>query len=272
MGEQASIERAGDLPLTVGRMREQLAALGVGPGMVLLVHSSLSRLGWVAGGPQAVIIALQELVGPGGTLVMPTHSTHLTDPAEWRNPPVPAHWWPVIRAETPAYDPDLTPTRQMGAIAETFRKGPGVLRSAHPHVSFAAWGARAAYITAGHTVEANMGEGSPLAHIYDLGGHVLLLGVGHANNTSLHLAEYRARFASKRQIRVGAPVLVDGERRWVSFEDLDWNDDDFAQIGADFARDTGLQRSGPVGQATALLMPQRELVDYGVAWMEKNRH
>ncbi|MBX0326460.1 AAC(3) family N-acetyltransferase [Oscillochloris sp. ZM17-4] len=271
MGERASIDRAGELPVTAARMREDLTALGVAAGMTLLVHTALSRLGWVAGGPQAVIMALQELLGPAGTLVMPAHSSHLSDPAAWRHPPVPEPWWPIIRDETPAYDPDLTPTRQMGAVAETFRKGRGVLRSAHPQASFAAWGAEAARVTSGHTLEVGLGEGSPLAHIYALGGHVLLLGVGHGNNTSLHLAEYRAGYPGKRMIRAGAPMLVGGERRWVEFDDIDWSDEDFPAIGADFARETGLERSGGVGQATALLMPQHPLIDYAVGWMERNR-
>jgi len=61
-------------PITVDSLKEDLTELGVTPGMVLLVHSSLSSLGFVSGGPVAVILALEEVLGPKGTLIMPTHS------------------------------------------------------------------------------------------------------------------------------------------------------------------------------------------------------
>jgi aminoglycoside 3-N-acetyltransferase len=271
MGERKSIERAGERPATIDSLRSELLALGLEPGMTVLVHSSLSALGWVSGGPVAVILALEMVLGDEGTLVMPTHSTDLSDPAHWQNPPVPQTWWEVIRETMPAYDPDLTHTRGMGRIPETFRKQRGVIRSSHPLDSFAARGPAANFICADHSLDYSLGEGSPLARLYESKGWVLLLGVGHENNTSLHLAEYRAEFASKKVVINGAPILVEGNRQWVKIQDIDLNSDDFATIGADYETETGQVVRGRVAQGEALLMPQKTLVDYGVQWMEKNR-
>ena len=258
---------------TVESLQMDFKALGIETGMVLLVHSSLSAMGWVCGGAVAVVLALQEVLGKTGTLVMPTHSTDLSDPSQWENPPVPESWWQTIRDTMPAYDPDLTPTRSMGKIAETFRKQKGVLRSAHPQSSFCASGPQASYVIDNHSLAFGMGENSPLARIYDLGGFVLLLGVGHSSNTSIHLAEYRADFPSKRVVQEGAPISQAGLRTWTSFEDIDVDDSDFDRVGVDFLHsDAGtVARRGKVGIAECQLMPQRNIVNFAVDWLAENR-
>ena len=204
---------------------------------------------------------------------MPTHSTDLSEPSQWENPPVPESWWQTIRKTMPAYDPDLTPTRSMGKIAETFRKQKGVLRSGHPQHSFSAYGPQASYITNNHSLAYGLGKDSPLARIYDLHGFVLLLGVGHSSNTSIHLAEYRANFPTKRLIREGAPISQAGSRVWTTFEDIDVDASDFDHIGEDFLRsDAGkVVQRGEVGIANCQLMPQRAVMDFAVNWLAENR-
>lgn len=269
--EASLIANTGDKPMTRLRLAEQLRLLGVEEGMTLLVHSSLSSIGWVCGGPVAVVQALLDCVGEHGTIMVPTHSGDLSDPSLWENPPVPESWWQTIRDEMPAFDPAYTPTRGMGAIVDCFRQFPGVIRSSHPQTSFAAVGPNAVNLIHNHSLENSMGEESPLARFYELGGFVLLLGVTFDNNTSLHLSEYRGQYASKKETPCGAPVLVDGVRKWVEYRDLEFNSDDFEQIGEQFTSEVGLVREGRVGNARALLMPQRELVDFGTQWMSKNR-
>jgi aminoglycoside 3-N-acetyltransferase len=238
--------------------------------MTVMVHSSLSKLGFVVGGAPAVVSALMAVLGPSGTLMMPTHSGALSDPASWSNPPVPEHWWATVRAEMPAYDPDLTPTRMMGAIADCFRHVEGTRRSAHPTVSATALGPNAAFLLDGHQLAYGLGESSPQARLYDLDGSILLLGVSHANNTSLHLAEYRSAAPDAPEVTHFSPVVVDGERQWASYLDLDDDDSDFERLGEDFAR-SGAESVGPVGAGIGRLMSSRQVVDFAVGWMRRNR-
>ncbi len=253
-------------PVTVESLASDLRRLGLAKGATVLVHSSLSSLGWVCGGAVAVVQGLLCVLGPDGTLVVPTHTSDLSDPAEWVDPPVPEQWWETIRDSMPAFLPASTPSRGMGAIAEVVRTWPGARRSDHSHVSFAAVGPRAAQITESHELANGLGEGSPLARLYELDASVLLLGVGHDRNTSLHLAQYRSE--SRPQVRQSGPVLVDGQRRWLDWPDIDLDEDDFVALGIDL-RKAGPVQVGTVGRAKAELLNQRQLVDLATQWFRQ---
>jgi aminoglycoside 3-N-acetyltransferase len=209
-------------------------------------------------------------VGSEGTLVVPTQSGHLTEPRYWQAPPVPEAWWPALRNEAPGFDPALTPTRMMGAIADCLRAHPEARRSNHPHSSFAAWGPKRDEILAEHPLDCAFGERSPLARLYDLDAKILQIGVSHPNNTSLHLAEARAEFGNGTVMQ-GAPLLIDGTTRWVEFEAPQNTDADFGVLGGALEKETNLVRVGPVGEAECRLMRQRPVVDWAIAWFEQNR-
>ncbi|MFA5773791.1 MAG: AAC(3) family N-acetyltransferase [Ilumatobacteraceae bacterium] len=269
MSEREVIESSSE-PVTHDRIVADLRHLGVSRGDTLIVHSSLSSIGYVIGGAQTVVSSLLESIGPSGTLTMPGHSGALSEPSYWKNPPVPQAWWEIERATMPAFDPNLTPLREMGVIPETFQRLPGVKRSSHPRTSLLAFGPLADFITAGHSLADGLGEQSPLARLYERDARVLLLGVPHANNTSLHLAEYRADWPSKTRTTQGSPVFVNGRREWVTYEELETSADDFDLVGAELEANQ-LQTSGPVGRATTRLMSQRAVVDFAADWISRNR-
>lgn len=263
---EAAVVAGRELPRTRDSLAADLRALGLPAGATVLVHTSLSALGWVAGGPVAVALALLDVLGPAGTLVVPTQSGGLSDPADWSNPPVPEPWWPIIRDATPAYDAALTPTRGMGAVVETVRHLTGFRRSSHPLLSFGAVGPAAAAVLQPHPLAPALGDGSPLSRLAEAGALTLLLGAGWHSATALHLGEARAGL--QPVVGCGAPVLVDGVRRWLTWQDMDWDETPFPALGSDLEA-TGAVRVGPVGSATARLVGVAEVAGFAERWLRE---
>jgi aminoglycoside 3-N-acetyltransferase len=164
-----------ELQIHGGEIAAGLAQLGVAEGDLLVVHSSLSSFGRVVGGAPALIQALLEVLGPRGTLMVPTMTFQAC----------------ALPTSSPsAYHPRLTPCDQtMGVVPETLRQLPGVLRSGHPLVSVAAVGPRAQLLVESQTLHEPY---APYRVAAGQGGKVLLLGVGHTRNSTVHAAEFLA--------------------------------------------------------------------------------
>jgi aminoglycoside 3-N-acetyltransferase len=264
--------KADDSGLTSADIARDLRALGLEADRVLLLHASLRVMGLVAGGAGTVVRAARDVLGPAGTLVVPTTTAENSDtsraylasiagltPAQ-----VTAH-----RAVMPPFDRATTPTIGGGRIAEEVRTTPGAIRSAHPQSSFAAVGALARSLMKDHRIDCHLGERSPLAKLYAAQAWVLLLGVGYSTCTALHLAEYRY-VPSPPQRTYRCVVQHRGARQWRSYRDVVLDDSDFEAIGEVIDKNVGMHR-GYVGNAECRLMPMRPVVDLAMNWMREHR-
>lgn len=249
---------------------DALSAVGMCAGQTVMVHCSLSALGYVCGGAQPVIEALLQMVGEAGTIMMPTQSWKNLDPESGVHWQEPQEWWQLIRDNWPVYDKRITPTNTMGAVAEMFRTWPGTFRSDHPARSVAANGQHAQFLTENHDLSNIFGDGSPIARLYDLDGYVLLVGVGYDKNTSLHLADARAQYPGKHDCVEHSAIMENGQRVWKEYRTLFVDGEDFDEIGAAFERECPV-RTAPLGNGMIRFMRQRELVDFAVDWIERHR-
>ena len=215
---------------------DQLHALGVEPGDVLLVHSSFRAVRPVEGGPQGVVDALLGAVGATGTVVTPSWSSDNDQP----------------------FDSTTTPAAaDLGVIADTFWRQPGTVRSTQPFAC-AAHGPHGQRITSDplplppHRLE------SPVGRVWELDGKILLLGVGHDSDTTIHLAEVMA------QVPYGVPKHVVDMRGGRPVR-VDYRENDHCcqrfTLADEWLRERGLQREGRVGNAQARLVRSRDVVD-----------
>jgi len=150
-----------------------LRMLGLKPGDLAQVHSSLKSFGRVDGGPDAVIDACLDAVGPAGTLMMPTFNHGQRE-----------------AYETPECIFDIKGTRSVnGLITETFRKRAGVKRSFHPSHPYAAFGPLAEWLIAEHLHLDCFDARSPLGKLCAMNGWIVLLGCGMNACTAVHVAQ-----------------------------------------------------------------------------------
>jgi aminoglycoside 3-N-acetyltransferase len=260
--------------LSVSELSEQIRELGVEPGDTLMVHASLRAIGPVDRGADGVIDALQAAVGPAGTLIM-----ILGADLAWYSVSEPSLESASDLAKRFApFDKDRTPAmREIGWLAEVFRRRPGVCVTDHPDGRFAAWGARADELLADTPWDHYYGPDSVLDRFCRMGGRILRLGANLDTVTALHLAEYRAALPDKRQRTIY--FLVAGpagpEIRQVTSLDnefgiVDWRGEDYFALilKAYFAAGHGVH--GRVGGAQTELIEAPHLVRFGTTWMEAN--
>jgi aminoglycoside 3-N-acetyltransferase len=159
----------------------------------VMVHSSLRSFGNVEGGAESVVKSLQTVIGPEGTLIMPTFTLSF------------------LKAKESVLDILNTPS-ETGLITEVFRTQENVLRSKHITHSVAVWGKCAKEVASLETVTA-WGKNSPFQWLLKHNGKVLMLGVGYDRCTMVHKAEedVQVPYRKMKSFPLAKTVLPDGQ-------------------------------------------------------------
>ncbi len=224
--------------VTKEQIKAGLSELGLNAGDLVVVHSSLSSFGKVAGGAETVVNAILEVLGPSGTLIVPTF-----------------HFEPGI------FDHENTPSI-VGAITEEARGRRDAIRSHHPTHSVAAIGPLAEAITEDVEKHDPFGRGSALHKALMVGGKILQLGVTHTTNSTLHVAEELAKVPyldRQRHVGIRKPdgdVVYKWIRRPGCSQGFDAVDEQMYEQNA--------ITEVMIGECRARLMDARTLVDTAV--------
>jgi aminoglycoside 3-N-acetyltransferase len=210
-----------------------LRELGIASGDLLLTHSSYKSIGGVKDGPADVVRALTEAVGSDGGCFVPTFNY----------------------GELP-WQRDQTRSLT-GIITETFRQMPGVIRSNHPTHSVGGVGSMAEEILAGHENINAFGEESPIWRLWKNNAWVLLIGVDHTANSTIHIAEEFLRLPYLNRTRSTTVIDEHGERNITLRRPPCSNG--FNVVDAPL-RARGQIRESRLGNARVLLMRSQDLV------------
>ena len=255
-----------NLPISKQDLIKDFQLIGIKKSMNLMVHSSLSKIGWVIGGANTVVEALLEIIEKKGTLAMPAATPLCLHPEDW-DITIKKNWISKIVKYLPVFNLETTPTT-MGIIPETFRKWPNTLRSNHPISSVCANGKLAKRLSENHNLEMSEGTNTPYEEIYKNDFKVLLLGVGFNRCTMLHFAESKSK--NRRITTSRYPIIRDNNREWIEVKDME-NDNSthFPTIGEMYMNKSRLAYK-KIGQANSVLMDIKSLVDFGTAYFDNN--
>lgn len=262
------------------RLQQDLTALGLEAGDLVMVHASLRSIGLARtehgeGGADLLVDAIEAAVGPGGTLMMVLGTDY---PMDWVYDHPPGARATLLEGAPPFDHRNAAVLPEMGWLAEAFRRRPGTLVSDNPSGRFGARGARAAALLADQPWDDYYGPGSPLDKLCRWRGRILRLGAASESVTALHFAEYLADLPDKKRVRWDYVVAgADGAPRhvWIDcLDDLggiaDWDGEDYFASILDAYLALGRHRAGLVGKAQSELIDAADIVRFGARWMETN--
>ena len=246
--------------VTHSMLVDGFGSLGLADGDTVIVHSSLSRFGYVEGGADTVVDALLAAVGPEGTVAVPT------SPVIWKGG---SHFHYI--KHNPILDLRVTPSK-LGAITNALRVRPEARPSLSACHTLHAIGARRDWLLAGaETAVYPTGPGTPWHRNCIGGGKVLLIGIGQNSNTTIHTIE-EAGGAPILSTEVFYPMVIDLEGRIITVPTrahLPNHPRAFEKMDA-VCREHGIMQVGQIGNATLRLIEAKPFLEIGVQILAKD--
>jgi len=259
---------------SIAELANDFRNLGIGAGDTVMLHASVRAVGEVAGGPDAIHLALKSALTPEGTLMMYASCPRFYDEVGRGN--LTMEQERELHEKLPAFDPlTARSDRDNGILVEFLRTFPG--SHVNHHVArFVCWGKQTEYLLASQLWNYAFGADSALERFLLLDGKIVLLGSDHDAVTFLHYAEHIADIPEKRVARYQVPVMENGCRVWRAMEEFDtsgdgahtnWPDRFFAKIIDSLLVKTE-NNGAMVGNAMTHILSARELLDFALPVME----
>jgi aminoglycoside 3-N-acetyltransferase len=244
--------------------------LGVKKDLDLIVHSALWTLGSRIENPNDIIDAILESIGTKGTLIMPSHSGHLTDPHDWTDPPAPKEDIPKMIEEMKPFDSKTTKIRNRGVLSEIFFKYNGIRRSQHPLNSVIALGPKAKYFTDSHPLHECEGYGSPAWKFYKEQGYALLIGVGMPNSlTFIHLGEYLLDMPYLKHNIRKVLVVENGKKKFVTLKKYPKTGKSFIRLQS-VMEEKKIMKVIKINKSHIYFFPFKDAIDISMNMMKDN--
>ena len=259
---------------SIEELAKDFRKLGIAAGDTVMLHASVRAVGEVAGGPDAIHLALKSALTPEGTLMMYASCPRFYDEVGRGN--LTMEQERELHEKLPAFDPlTARSDRDNGILVEFLRTFPG--SHVNHHVArFVCWGKQTEYLLASQPWDYAFGADSALERFLLLDGKIVLLGSDHDAVTFLHYVEHIVDIPGKRVARYQVPVMENGCRVWRAMEEFDtsgdgahanWPDRFFAKIVDSLLLKT--ENNGAlVGNAVTHILSARELLDFALPVME----
>jgi aminoglycoside 3-N-acetyltransferase len=247
--------------ITSGQLQKAFMGLGITKGDHVALGMSFKSIGWVDGGPESFVESLLDVVGPGGTIMIPTFTPYY--PLFM----VKYHKVPFLRNMVTVFRKEETPS-YAGIIPEYIRNDPRAIRSNHPTNSYAAIGHEAAYLLGDH--DYNSLAYSPYSRLADINGKLLTIGLGYRFVGIRHEAQYKAGLLNHVPLNVGALFYDESGRTSIFIrKDPGGCGKRLSEMISDL-REAGIVTEGTIGKAQAVVIPVKESLDIMTNLLERN--